>query len=128
RTSSEVQLQCAHWISRRYRNTRWAPDNAFSLCAGCHMWFSDHPTEFGRCAIGMRGEETYQRLREAAEQGRELAVEDEIDILEEPLAAVDVGSGGAVSVIGVPFRGATRQTRCWPFLRVGRFGRSYELA
>lgn len=90
RTSSEVQLQCAHWIGRRFRNTRWDPDNAFSLCAGCHMWFTDHPTEFGRWAIGMRGEETYQRLREAAEQVRKLDVEDEIDILEQLLEGVEV--------------------------------------
>lgn len=82
-------LQCAHWISRRFRNTRWDPDNAFCLCAGCHMYFGDHPTEFGRWAVAMRGEATYQRLREASEQITKLNVEDEIDILEELLEGVE---------------------------------------
>lgn len=89
KTWADVQLHCAHWISRRYRNTRWDPDNAFCLCAGCHMWFTDHPTEFGRWAVARRGEETYQRLREAAEQVTKLDVLDEIDILEELLEGVD---------------------------------------
>lgn len=85
RNPAEVQLQCAHWIGRRFRNTRWDPDNAFCLCAGCHMWFTDHPTEFGRWAIGMRGEETYLRLREAAEKTSKVDVLDQIDVLEEIL-------------------------------------------
>lgn len=57
-----VQLQCAHWISRRYSWTRTDFDNAFCLCAACHRWFTDHPTEWGRWATGQRGEDTYQRL------------------------------------------------------------------
>lgn len=32
------KLQCAHIVSRRYLATRWAWDNAFCLCAGCHYW------------------------------------------------------------------------------------------
>jgi len=59
---TSVQLQCAHWISRRYSHTRTDLANAFCLCAACHRWFTDHPTEFGRWAIGRRGEDTYQRL------------------------------------------------------------------
>jgi 5-methylcytosine-specific restriction endonuclease McrA len=63
-----VQLQCAHWISRRYAHTRTDFDNAFCLCAGCHRWFTDHPTEFGRWAIGQRSEVTYQRLLEVSQK------------------------------------------------------------
>ena len=61
-----VQLQCAHWISRRYAWTRTDMDNAFCLCARSHRYFTDHPTEFGRWALSVRGEDTYWRLMEQA--------------------------------------------------------------
>ena len=61
-----VQLQCAHWISRRYSHTRTDFDNAFCLCAGCHFYMTHNPTEWGRWAIEQRGEDTYWRLMELA--------------------------------------------------------------
>lgn len=60
--SEYAQLQCAHWISRRYSWTRTYEDNAYCLCASCHSWFTAHPTEFGRWAIAMRGEAVYQEV------------------------------------------------------------------
>lgn len=48
RTPPNVQLQCAHIISRRYSNTRADLRNAFSLCAGCHRRYTDHPLEFAK--------------------------------------------------------------------------------
>lgn len=38
-------LQCAHLISRRYRNTRWNPKNAVALCAAHHRWLDTNPLE-----------------------------------------------------------------------------------
>jgi hypothetical protein len=61
-TPDQVQLQCAHWISRRYAWTRTHGSNAFCLCAKCHRWFTDHPTEFSRWAIRQRGEDVYQQI------------------------------------------------------------------
>ena len=58
------QLQCAHWIGRRYAWTRTDPRNAFCLCAKCHRHFTDRPTEFSDWAISMRGRLTYQFIRE----------------------------------------------------------------
>jgi hypothetical protein len=81
RTPPEVQLQCAHWISRRYSNTRCDPENAFSLCAACHRWFTDHPTEFGRWAIEARGEDTYQRLLEASREPAKVDWEEQRKVL-----------------------------------------------
>ena len=57
-------LQCAHWISRRYAWTRTYSLNAFCLCAGCHRWFTDHPTEWGRWTVERRGEAVYQHVLE----------------------------------------------------------------
>jgi GTP-binding protein EngB required for normal cell division len=48
KTPPTVQLQCAHIISRRYSNTRADLRNAFSLCAGCHRRYTDHPLEFAK--------------------------------------------------------------------------------
>ena len=39
-------LQCAHLISRSYRQTRWNAENAICLCSGCHMYFTHHPLEW----------------------------------------------------------------------------------
>ena len=35
--------QCAHIVSRRYRATRWSPDNAVCLCAKDHLRFTFNP-------------------------------------------------------------------------------------
>ena len=43
---SGQNLQCAHIYSRRFRNTRWCPDNALLLCAKCHFWAHDRPLDF----------------------------------------------------------------------------------
>ena len=61
-TPNQAQMHWAHWISRRYAWTRTHEANSFCLCAKCHRWFTDHPTEFSRWAIGQRGEDVYQGL------------------------------------------------------------------
>jgi predicted restriction endonuclease len=55
-------LQCAHIISRKYGHTRTDLDNAFCLCASCHMYFTDNPVEFGQFTIDQIGEDNYQAL------------------------------------------------------------------
>jgi hypothetical protein len=36
-------IQCGHLVSRRYRATRWAEDNAVALCSRCHMRWTHDP-------------------------------------------------------------------------------------
>ena len=55
-------LQCAHIISRKYSQTRTDLDNAFCLCASCHMHFTDNPVEFGNFVNQQIGEEAYAKL------------------------------------------------------------------
>ena len=55
-------LQCAHIISRKYSHTRTDLDNAFCLCASCHMTFTDNPVEFGKFTIDQIGEDNYYAL------------------------------------------------------------------
>src|SRR5271157_2755907 len=40
-------VQWSHIISRRHRCTRWEPDNALTLCSGCHMWWHSYPSLSG---------------------------------------------------------------------------------
>lgn len=62
-------LQCAHIVSRRYIATRVDERNAMCLCAGCHMWFTNHPVEWGIFVIQYMGQPAYEALRLKAEAG-----------------------------------------------------------
>ena len=61
-----ANLQCAHIVSRRYSATRTDLENAFALCAGCHMRFTEWPLEFAHFVLSKIGEEKYRALREKA--------------------------------------------------------------
>lgn len=45
-TGERQACHCAHIHGRKHQATRYDPDNAVCLCAKCHYWFTDHPTEF----------------------------------------------------------------------------------
>ncbi len=40
-------VQWSHVIGRRHKCVRWEPDNALTLCAGCHMFWHEYPTLSG---------------------------------------------------------------------------------
>lgn len=61
-------LQCAHIISRRYSNTRTDLRNAFSLCAGCHRYFTDHPREFSRFITQTWAQEYYDHIYKKSQE------------------------------------------------------------
>ena len=46
RCGSPVMPQCAHLHSRVYRAIRFNPDNATTLCKGCHVMFTHRPIEW----------------------------------------------------------------------------------
>ncbi len=59
RCSSRAYLQAHHVISRRYRATRWDPQNGVGACRHCHywlhyvcidapQWYRDHGIDFDR--------------------------------------------------------------------------------
>jgi len=39
-------LHCAHIYGRANKRVRWSLDNAVSLCAYCHRYFTENPLEF----------------------------------------------------------------------------------
>lgn len=66
---SYSKLQCAHVLSRRYAATRTDPDNAFCLCAGCHMRFTEHADEWMGFIDATIGRAEYDRLKAKALAG-----------------------------------------------------------
>jgi len=67
--NSTDSLQCAHIVSRGYAATRCDLDNAFCLCAKCHMYFTKWPIEFRDFVISAVGQKLYDELKLKAEQG-----------------------------------------------------------
>lgn len=60
------RLQCAHGFSRRYRNVRWDPRNAFCLCQGCHLFFTHRPLEWDEWLLNQWGADLYAEIRSLA--------------------------------------------------------------
>jgi len=50
------QLQTSHIIGRTTHKVRWDEDNAFGLCAGCHMYLEHHPIAHEKFAREMLGD------------------------------------------------------------------------
>ncbi len=77
---TDRQLNCAHYIGRRYRATRWEEDNAACLCVSCH-WevdeFSAIKESFFKKKIGS------DRMEELQIQARSFVKPDKIKIKEE---------------------------------------------
>jgi hypothetical protein len=59
-------LQCSHFISRRYLGVRYNLLNAECLCIWCHKFLTDRPLEACDRAIEQLGEAVYQELRRLA--------------------------------------------------------------
>jgi hypothetical protein len=60
------KLQCAHIVSRRFSATRTDENNAWCLCARCHMHLTTWPNEHVAFAWATHGEDGYAALREKA--------------------------------------------------------------
>ncbi len=71
------KLQAAHIVSRRYSRTRVRLDNAFCLCARCHMHFTEWPLEFHTFVVEKIGIDGYMELKSLAQST------DRIDWVEE---------------------------------------------
>ena len=85
---SKANLQAAHIFSRNYNNTRWDLDNLLCLCATCHFYFHQNPSEFGKFVVLKLGEEKYELLKEARNQITKYTIKDlqiKYNILKEAL-------------------------------------------
>jgi len=64
--SKKEFLQCAHIISRRYKQVRWNLNNAMCLCRGCHLYFTHHPLEWENFVVKVVGLKTYVSIKKTA--------------------------------------------------------------
>jgi len=55
--------QCSHFVGRGKENTRFNPDNADTLCGGCHLYFTAHPMEHMDWQIAQKGQEVVDKLK-----------------------------------------------------------------
>lgn len=55
-------VHCSHFFSRKYKSTRWFPDNAACLCATCHAIVTDDPHEHATLFRRLLGEVRYEWL------------------------------------------------------------------
>lgn len=56
-------LQCAHGFSRSYKAVRWDRRQAWSLCRGCHVYYTFHPIEWDAFMRSQMGEALYEEVR-----------------------------------------------------------------
>jgi 5-methylcytosine-specific restriction endonuclease McrA len=55
-------VQCAHFIGRRNKTTRWLETNATTLCMGCHGYFHANPLIFVEWTKKRLGEKEFDFL------------------------------------------------------------------
>lgn len=53
-------------MGRAKENTRFEPQNATSLCYGCHQYFTAHPAEHYEWQVERLGQDTVDKLRLAS--------------------------------------------------------------
>jgi hypothetical protein len=53
-------------MGRKKENTRFMPENADSLCYGCHQYFTSHPAEHYLWQISIKGQDTVDKIRLAS--------------------------------------------------------------
>lgn len=63
-SESDMGLHCSHYYSRGNWAVRFDPDNARSLCYGCHAFLGGRPAEHTEWFIGVVGQGTYDLLTE----------------------------------------------------------------
>ncbi len=66
RCGKTTDLQCSHFISRRYLGTRWVRLNAECLCVGCHKFLTERPIEARDRARELLGATVYDELEDRA--------------------------------------------------------------
>ena len=83
RCGATANLQTSHIFSRRFAWTRTDLSNALCLCAACHRWWHDHPTETKELAVSVIGVDEYERINQARQRREKFDWESEWARLDE---------------------------------------------
>ena len=73
-TGATTNLQTAHLISRSYLATRWELDNAVTLTAGRHVWYTHNPLEWREFCFKRLSKERYEELEKKTRARRKWTV------------------------------------------------------
>lgn len=85
---SDGQMDCAHIIGRRNRQTRWDDANAICLCRGCHSFFTDNPLDWSEWIVGYLGSDHVEAVRQRAQSTDKLTQDDKDAIADELYAKI----------------------------------------
>ncbi len=69
-------LHCSHFISRRYRNTRFDERNVSVVCYGCHHLFHDFPSLHRDFFVKRIGTDGIEQLEILARSGNKVDLTD----------------------------------------------------
>jgi len=72
RCGATSHLQWCHVYSRRFISVRWNPDNSFTGCAGCHLWWHHRPIDSAAWWLSVRGEARVTMLRHLMQDARKV--------------------------------------------------------
>jgi len=64
---SSAYLQCGHYISRSFYNTRWDYRNCNAQCARCNKMHEYDPEPYRAVMVNIYGEDTILELRQLAQ-------------------------------------------------------------
>lgn len=77
------KLDWCHIYGRRSKNMRWNPENWLLLCATCHRWNHEFPTEFTKWFIDKFGEDRQKALQKLYAETKTMTVQDYLKIQKE---------------------------------------------
>ncbi|WBK39921.1 NinG/ Rap DNA junction specific endonuclease [Rhodobacteraceae phage LS06-2018-MD07] len=77
------QIQCGHFVSRKYYGLRWDESNAHAQCVGCNVFKSGNLQEYFDFMYETYGEEFTEALRSRRHESVKYSVEEIVGIASE---------------------------------------------
>lgn len=75
------KLQCGHFMSRQFNNTRYDEENCACQCYGCNVMQQGRQYEFGQWVDEFYGEGTAKKLHEMSKAKKQFTVEELQEII-----------------------------------------------
>ena len=74
-------IQCGHFMSRRFNETRFSEENTAPQCYQCNVTFQGEQFKFAQFIDGFYGEGTAERLQEEARRPHQFTIKELEDII-----------------------------------------------
>lgn len=83
------ELQCGHFMSRRFNNTRFSELNTAPQCVGCNMFRSGEQYKFSLFIEDYYGKGTAEQIRKDAQEFHKLTREELEEIISDAKTQID---------------------------------------